>query len=82
MMSANRVGDLTLDELRQLLREEFRSLIREAIDEAMEVTVDDDDFDDNTNFKPEVAEQLRRFLREQPDGEPVDDILDELGLNG
>lgn len=81
-MTSNRVGDLTLDELRTFLREEFRSLIREAVHEAMEEEIGEDDFDDNTNFKPEVAEQLQTFLKERPRGKPADDIMKELGLDG
>ena len=80
-MTTNRVGDLTLDELRKILREELRPIIREAMQEALEDDIDEDDFDDNTNFKPEVAERLRRFLKERPRGKPVDDIVKELGLD-
>lgn len=34
-MSATKVSDLTLDELRAFLRDEFRELIREAVHEAL-----------------------------------------------
>lgn len=85
-MAGNRVTDLTMDELREelrlLLREEMRTLVRETVHEVLEELTQDDNTDDNLKLRPEVAEQLRTFLREQPDGEPVDDILSELGLDG
>lgn len=46
-----------------------------------EITIDESDFDEETNFRPEVVEQLRHFLEEHPAGEPADDILKELGLS-
>lgn len=58
------------------------ALIRETVHEVLEEIVEDESADDNLKFRPDVAEQLHAFLREQPDGEPVDDILSELGLNG
>jgi hypothetical protein len=64
------------------LREEIRALIRETVHEVLEEIVEDESADDNLKFRPDVAEQLHAFLRDQPDGEPVDDILSELGLNG
>lgn len=83
-MAGNRVTDLTMDELRKelclLMREEMRVLVRETVHEVLEELTEDDDADDKLKFRPEVAEQLRTFLREQPDGEAVEDILSELGL--
>ncbi len=80
-ITPNRVGNLTPDELRLLIREELRPLVRESEQEMLENEISEDDFDDNTNFKPEVAEQLRRFLKERPRGKPVDDLVKELGLD-
>ncbi len=80
-MTTNRIGEMTEAELRKLLREEFRSLIHEAVQEALDANIDEDDFDESTNFKPEVAEQLKRFLEERPRGKSVDDVVKELGLN-
>lgn len=80
-MVATKISDLTVDELRQLIREEFRSLIREAVDEALDASIDEDDFDEDTNFRSDVTSQLRRFRDERPRGKPVDDLTRELGLD-
>jgi hypothetical protein len=79
-MSTNNISDLTVEELRILLREEMRSLIRETVQEVLEELTDD--VEDGVRLKPEVEAQLQRFLHDQPDGESVDDILTELDLNG
>ncbi len=85
-MTGNRVTDLTMDELREelrtLMREEMRALVRETVHEVLEELTEEDDSDDKLKLRPEIAEQLRTFLHEQPDGESVDDILSELGLDG
>lgn len=80
-MAPTRVADLTLDELRQLLREELRPLIYEVVHEAIEAAIDEQDFDESTNFAPEVESQLRQFVLDRPRGKPVDDLMNELGLN-
>jgi hypothetical protein len=68
------VGDLTVGEL--------RGLIREAVMEALrELTDPDYDPDEGLEFRPEVAEQLERFLREKPEGRPLDEVARELGLD-
>jgi len=78
-VSTNNISELTVEELRILLREEMRVLIRETVQEVLEELIND--VEDGIKLKPEVEAQLQRFLRDQPDGEPIDDILDELGLN-
>lgn len=81
-MSTNRVTDLTVDELRTLIREEMRVLVREAVREALsEFAEGDDDPDAGLEVKPEIAERLRAFLRERPQGQPLDDVVRELGLD-
>ena len=49
--------------------------------EAIEAAIDEQDFDESTNFAPEVESQLRQFVLDRPRGKPVDDLMNELGLN-
>jgi hypothetical protein len=56
--------------------------VREAVREALsEFTEGDDDPDVGLEFKPEIAERLRAFGRERPQGQPLDDVVRELGLD-
>jgi hypothetical protein len=80
-MSAIRVTDLTVDELRALIREEVQALVQEAVREALAtLAAEEDDPDAGLELKPEVAERLRKFQQERPQGLPLDDIARELGL--
>ncbi len=81
-MSTSRVTDLTVDQLRALIREEMRDLVREAVREVLtELTEGDDDPDAGLSLKPEIAERLDSYLKERPQGRPLDDIARELGLD-
>ncbi len=77
-MSTSRVTDLTVDQLRALIREEMRDLVREVL---TELTEGDDDPDAGLSLKPEIAERLDSYLKERPQGRPLDDIARELGLD-
>ncbi len=65
---AERVADLTVDELRALIREAVQEVLSE---------LDGEDLD----FAPEFAERLRAYLRERPKGRPLDEVARELGLD-
>jgi hypothetical protein len=73
-MAENTIQDMT--------RSELRALIREVLIEVLEeVGGQPSDPDEGLAFRPEIAERLRVFLRDKPQGEPVEDIARELGLN-
>jgi hypothetical protein len=81
-MGDKRVAALTVEELRELIREEIQDLVREAVREALAEFSDEcDDPDAGLSLKPEVAERLQAYLRERPQGRPLDDIARELGLD-
>jgi len=77
---AIKLSELTVGEFRALIRAEIHDLAREAVYEVWEEIKSGVDPDEGLEFKPEVAERLRKFMEEQPDGEPIDDILSELGM--
>jgi hypothetical protein len=81
IMIKNRVADLTIDEFRAMMREEFHTLIRQTVHEVLEEFMSDEEPDEGLEFKPEIAERLSKFISERPDGESVDDILKELGIH-
>jgi hypothetical protein len=73
-MSGIRVTDLTVDELRALIREEMQALVRDAVREALtEFAAEGDDPDVGLAFSSEIAARLEAFLRERPQGRPLDD---------
>jgi hypothetical protein len=72
--AAERVGDMTRDELRQLIRDTFLEIWDELLQET--------DPDAGLSFRPEVAASLRKFLSENPQGTPLADVRKELGLDG
>ena len=81
-MSGIRVTDLTVDELRALIREEMQALVRDAVREALtEFAAEGDDPDAGLTFKPEIAARLEAFLRERPQGRLLDDVVSELSLD-
>ncbi len=71
-MNANRVADMTVDELRALIRETVRDVIEEMTDV---------DPDSGLELRPEIAEQLQTALREKRRGTPLADMIHELGLD-
>jgi hypothetical protein len=80
-MITNRVGDLTVDELRAMLREEMRALIRETVQEVLEEVISGDDPDAGLEFKPEIAEQLTEYLSAKSRGRSAQDVMKDLGLS-
>jgi hypothetical protein len=75
----SKVSELTVDELRLLIREELESLVRETVREVLSELTDDPDA--GLTFKPEIAARLQAYLDERPAGLPLDDVLDQLGLD-
>jgi hypothetical protein len=69
----DRVADMTVSELRNLVREVVRETLAEYIDQ-------DDESDEELEFTPEVAARLEKFLRDRPQGRPLEEILDEMGI--
>ncbi len=68
--NANRVADMTVDELRALIREAVRDVIEE---------IAEDDPDAGLEFKPEVAEYLKKALRGEIEMVSWDEAKRELG---
>jgi len=74
-MSVSRVADLTVDELRALIREEIEDLVREAVREALvEFNAESDDPDAGLTLKPGIVERLQAYSKARPKGRPLDDI--------
>lgn len=74
-MSNGRVGDLTVDELRAVIRETVRETL-----EALFSDLDEDDAERDLTFRPDIAAELRAYLAARPAGRSLDDIARELGL--
>jgi len=71
-MYEGKVVDLSVDELRTLIREEMRDLMRETVREVLaEVAEEEGDPDAGLEFKAGIAERLQRFLKERPAGGPL-----------
>jgi len=71
-MTANQV---TLD------MDELRSLVREMVLEILAELAADTDPDAGLEFKPEIADYLRSYMKDRPDGVPIEDVIRELGLD-
>jgi hypothetical protein len=71
-MTANQV---TLD------MDELRSLVREMVLEILAELAADTDSDAGLEFKPEIADYLRSYMKDRPDGIPIEDVIRELGLD-
>jgi hypothetical protein len=65
------VQDMSRDELKDLIREVFEEFLQE-------VTSEPTDPDNGLNFRPEIADRLRRFLREEPSGLPASEVARDL----
>jgi hypothetical protein len=59
----------------------LRNLVREVVYEVLAEIADDTDPDAGLEFKPDVAEYLRHYIDERPEGFSVDDIIEDLGLD-
>jgi hypothetical protein len=70
----DRVGDMTVSELRNLVQEVVRETLAEYIDQVGES-------DEGLEFTPEIATRLDGFLRDKPRGIPAEEVKRRLGMN-
>jgi hypothetical protein len=59
----------------------LRNLVREVVYEVLTEIADDRDPDAGLTFKPEVAEYLRSYIEDHPEGTSIDEIIQELDLD-
>lgn len=71
-----KLADLTLDDLRALMRAELKDFIRAMVQEAL----DEYDPDEGLEFSEETKQRLTEYLREKPEGIPAEEVMRELGL--
>lgn len=67
------VNDLTVDELRALMRE----VVEEVIEEKVGLLADPDE---GLELREDVVESLKAFLASNQRGDDADDVFRELGL--
>ena len=63
---------ISLDELKALIHDAVRDVLLEILG---------DDLDSEPNFAPEIAERLRNYQSQQPEGISIDAVVSELGLD-
>jgi len=73
-MAGDTIQDMTRSELRLLIRDVVREVLQEFAQQV-------GDPDEGLEFRPEIAERLRTFLHERPEGRPVEEVARELGLD-
>ena len=73
MADTTRVADMTVEQLREIIRE----TVFEALGHLVEYLPDPDE---GLEFKPEFAESLRAYLRDRPEGRPAEEVWRDLGL--
>jgi len=71
------VADLTVDELREMLRATIRDLVEEVVNERLETLLDSDA---DLDLQPDVIESLRAYLQSERRGDPAEDVWRALGL--
>ena len=69
-MAANRVADMTVEELRSLIHDTVRHVLEEMIAE----------YEDTLEFTEETAASLREYQLRKPQGRPAREVMKELGL--
>lgn len=69
-----KLGELTVGEFRRVLREHIRGLVLAFVQQLP-------DPDEGKSLRPEIEEALIRQRQNPADGEPIDDLLHELGLD-
>jgi hypothetical protein len=74
---SDKVADLTIDELREILRMTIRDLVEEVVEERVETLLDPDA---DLDLQPEVLDSLRNYLQSERRGDPADDVWRALGL--
>jgi hypothetical protein len=77
IVETSKLADLTVGEFKILIREIVEEVVEQAIFELEQQLPDPDE---GKNFRPEVAQQLRNYLDEKPEGQPAQGVLKELGL--
>jgi hypothetical protein len=76
-MSNARVGDLTVEELRAVIRQ----TVRETLTELLSDVDEDAELEQDLTLRPSAVTELRAFLAVRPTGRPLDDIVSEMGLD-
>lgn len=71
-----RVGDLTVAELRALMRDVVREIVQEALDERLEGY----DPDEGLELRPEFVQELQEIINSDQRGRPAEEVFRELGL--
>ena len=59
----------------------LRNLVREVVYEVLTEIADDVDPDAGLEFKPDVAEYLKNYIEERPEGLSIEDVIQELDLD-
>lgn len=72
-----RVGDLSIEELREFLRITLRELIDEVVSEKLSLL---DDPDEGLELRDEVADSLRDYIKSERRGASAEDVFRELGV--
>ena len=72
------VGKINRDDLKALVREVVEEVIEEML---WKIEQQLPDPDQGLEFRPEVAEHLRRAIQEKHRGTPIDEIMKEMGLD-
>lgn len=68
----NTVGEMTIEELRDLIKETIGEIITDWLDRF--------ESDERLEFTPEGEAELTEYLRERPKGRPMEKILAEMGI--
>ena len=63
---------ISLDELKALIHDAVRDALLEMLGE---------DMTSEPNFAPEIAQRLRQYQNQKPNGIPIEDVISELGLD-
>jgi hypothetical protein len=73
----DKVAELTVDELRELLHSTIRELVEEVIEERMGMLTDPDA---DLELRSEVVNSLQEYLESDQRGDDADDVFQALGL--
>jgi hypothetical protein len=77
-----RLADLTVGEFDALMDLMMQKMLEKIEELFFDLEQQLPDPDEGLEFKPEVAERLRAFLKEEnPRGTPLEDVVRELGLD-
>jgi hypothetical protein len=71
---ATHIGDLTVEEFKQILRKTIIEVLQELRNQIND--------EDNLEFKPELAERLRDYLRDKPTtGRTLEEVAKDLDID-